>query len=52
MDQYKCSICGHVYDPEKGEPRQDIKPGIDFLSLPSDWACPVCTAGKDQFVKM
>jgi len=21
MDKYICTMCGHIYDPEKGEPR-------------------------------
>ncbi len=51
MDRYVCTICGHVYNPEKGEPIQDIKPGVDFKNLPADWACPVCFASKNQFKK-
>jgi len=50
-DRYVCTICGHVYNPEKGEPLQDIKTGVEFASLPADWACPVCFASKDQFKK-
>ncbi|MGA2698686.1 MAG: rubredoxin [Methanoregula sp.] len=23
-----CTICGHVYNPEKGESLQDIRPGV------------------------
>jgi rubredoxin len=51
MDIYVCSICGHEYNPEKGEPAQGIAPGIEFLNLPADWLCPVCTASKDKFRK-
>ncbi|MGA9085774.1 rubredoxin [Methanoregula sp.] len=31
-----------VIIPKKGEPLQDIRPGIDYASLPADRACPVC----------
>jgi rubredoxin len=51
MDTYVCTICGHVYNPEKGEPAQGILAGIDFVNLPPDWQCPVCGAKKDEFEK-
>ncbi|WP_366652809.1 rubredoxin [Methanoregula sp.] len=50
-DRYVCPICGHVYNPLKGEPLQDIKAGVDFTSLSADWACPVCFASKNLFKK-
>jgi rubredoxin len=46
-----CTICGHVYNPEKGESLQDPKPGIEFSDLSADLACPICFASKDQFKK-
>jgi len=52
MDSYKCTICGHVYDPEKGEPLQNIPPGTDFSALPADWRCPGCRAEKPLFDKI
>jgi rubredoxin len=52
MDRYVCLICGHEYNPEKGEPLQKIPPGIEFADLPDDWVCPVCTAGKKDFKKV
>ncbi len=39
---YICQICGYVYDAEAE--------GISFESLPRDWVCPLCGAGKDEFV--
>jgi rubredoxin len=50
-DRYVCPICGHVYNPGKGERLQDIKAGVAFADLPADWACPVCFASKNQFKK-
>lgn len=38
-----------MYDPEKGDPRNDVKPGTPFEELPEDWVCPVCGAPKDVF---
>ena len=51
MERFVCTICGHVYDPEKGEPRLDLPPGKAFDDLAADWLCPVCFAEKDKFVK-
>lgn len=51
MDKYICTVCGYVYDPDKGDPESGIKPGTPFEELPDDWVCPVCGAGKDQFEK-
>ncbi|MDD1645606.1 MAG: rubredoxin [Methanomicrobiales archaeon] len=43
---YQCQICGHEYDPKRGEPEQGIRPGIPFADLPENWTCPVCCAEK------
>ncbi len=47
--KYKCTICGYIYDPAKGDPDGGIPPGTPFEDLPDDWVCPVCGVGKDQF---
>jgi rubredoxin/flavin reductase (DIM6/NTAB) family NADH-FMN oxidoreductase RutF len=52
MDKYQCSVCGYIYDPEKGDPDGGIKPGTKFEDIPADWTCPVCGASKDQFNKL
>ena len=49
MKKWKCSICGYVYDPSKGDPENGVKPGIALEETPEDWVCPVCGAGKDVF---
>jgi rubredoxin/flavin reductase (DIM6/NTAB) family NADH-FMN oxidoreductase RutF len=51
MQKYKCTVCGYIYDPEKGDPDSGIKPGIPFEELPDDWVCPVCGAEKSLFEK-
>ena len=51
MDRYVCNICGYVYDPEKGDPDNGIKPGTKFEDLPDDWICPLCGASKEDFSK-
>jgi len=35
--QCTCKVCGYVYDG-------------DIAELPQDWVCPVCGAGKEEFV--
>jgi rubredoxin len=51
IEKYICCICGHVYDPEKGEPLQNIHPGRAFADLLETWQCPVCGALKKNFRK-
>jgi rubredoxin len=51
MAKYECTVCGYLYDPEKGDPDSGVKPGTPFESLPADWVCPVCGAAKDKFEK-
>ncbi|MHA1506598.1 MAG: rubredoxin [Candidatus Asgardarchaeia archaeon] len=46
---YVCTVCGYVYDPEKGDPDSGIAPGTPFKKLPEDWVCPVCGANKTLF---
>jgi rubredoxin len=47
--KYKCSKCGYVYDPEKGDQKQGIEPGTAFSDLPEGWKCPRCRKGKEEF---
>lgn len=43
-NQYKCNLCGYIYDDSKEE--------IKFEDLPDDWSCPLCGAPKSQFTKI
>ncbi len=49
MQEYECTVCGYVYDPEAGDPDSGVEPGTPFENLPEDWVCPVCGVGKDSF---
>ncbi len=49
MTSYECTVCGYVYEPENGDPDNNIPAGTPFEDLPEDWTCPVCGAGKDVF---
>ena len=48
MKKYECP-CGYVYDPELGDPDNNIPPETAFEDLPEDWVCPLCGADKEYF---
>jgi flavin reductase (DIM6/NTAB) family NADH-FMN oxidoreductase RutF/rubredoxin len=50
--KYRCTVCGYIYDPEKGDPDGRIAGGTSFENLPESWVCPVCGASKSQFEKL
>jgi rubredoxin/flavin reductase (DIM6/NTAB) family NADH-FMN oxidoreductase RutF len=52
MSKYKCTLCGYIYDPAKGDPDSGVKPGTPFEQIPDDWSCPVCGADKSAFEKV
>ena len=47
--RYTCTVCGYVYDPQKGDPDSGVAPGTAFEDLPGDWTCPECGAATDAF---
>ena len=49
MVKWKCTICGHIYDEESGDPSQNVPPNTTFDNLPNDWICPICGAEKSMF---
>lgn len=51
MDRWICTICQYVYDPAAGDPDNGVPAGTPFESVPDDWCCPLCGAGKDVFEK-
>lgn len=52
MDKYVCTVCGYIYDPEKGDSSTGIAAGTAFEDLPDDWTCPECGVAKDLFNKV
>ncbi len=52
MNKWECLVCGYIYDPQEGDPDNDIEPGTAFKDLPDDWVCPECGAEKDQFEEL
>jgi flavin reductase (DIM6/NTAB) family NADH-FMN oxidoreductase RutF/rubredoxin len=52
MSKYECTVCGYIYDPEKGDSDGGIAPGTPFEKIPDTWVCPVCGAAKSEFKKL
>jgi rubredoxin len=52
MEKWECTVCGWIYDPEKGDPSQGVEPGTSFEDLPESWVCPECGAPKTLFEKV
>lgn len=52
MEKYKCSVCGYIYDPEKGDEDGGVPPNTPFSKVPDTWVCPACGAPKDMFEKV
>jgi len=46
---HQCTDCLTIYDPQYGEPDQDILPGTNFKDIPDSFECPVCEADKLSF---
>ena len=49
MRQWRCVICGWVYDEARGDPAAGIAPGTPWERVPADWLCPDCGVGKEAF---
>ena len=49
MTKHVCTVCGYIYDPEKGEPDSGVAAGTSWEDVPEDFVCPLCGVGKDQF---
>ena len=52
MKKYRCTVCGYIYDPLKGDPDGGVAAGTAFEFLPDGWVCPECGVVKDQFELM
>ncbi len=52
LPNYECRVCGYLYEPSKGDGKNNISPQTPFDNLPQTWRCPVCGAKKNQFVNV
>lgn len=50
MKVWQCTVCGFVYDEEKGDIEHGIAPGTAWADVPDSFQCPECGVGKAQFV--
>ena len=51
MQNYVCTVCHYVYNPEVGDPDNGIAAGTAFADVAEDWTCPLCSVGKDMFTE-
>jgi rubredoxin-NAD+ reductase len=49
MARWECIVCGWVYDEAKGDPENGVPAGTPWAQVPSDWLCPDCGVGKEDF---
>lgn len=49
LDRYECRVCGYVYEPTKGDSKEQVPAGTPFTQLAPSWRCPVCGARTSQF---
>ncbi len=49
LEQWVCTCCGYVYEPEVGDPDHGVPPGTPFDEIPETWMCPLCMALKNAF---
>lgn len=46
---FLCTVCGWVYEEDRGLPDEGIEPGTCWEDLPADFVCPECGAGPEAF---
>lgn len=49
---HQCKNCFTVYDPLIGDKDQGIEEGTKFEELPGTYQCPLCEAGKEEFIEV
>lgn len=47
--RFVCGFCSYCYDPQRGDPQQQVPPGTPFVELPRRWRCPWCGKRQDVF---
>lgn len=51
--KYRCPGCGHLYDEQRGNPREGFPPGTRWDAFPADWTCPDCAVrDKQDFTRL
>ena len=52
MEHHRCTVCGYVYKPERGDWTHEIPADTPFEKLPEAWRCPTCNQPKMAFEKV
>ena len=52
MKRWQCLVCGFIYDEAEGRPEDGIEPGTTWEKVPTNWVCPDCGVGKEDFNMM
>ena len=47
--KYICNLCGYIYDEKTGCPEEGISAGVLWENVPTEFECPLCGVGKDEF---
>lgn len=47
--RYQCTICGWIYDEDKGEADSGLPPGTRWVDVSNGWKCPDCGTPKHRF---
>ncbi len=47
---YQCKHCLSIYDEATGDIESKIEPNTKFADLPSSYHCPLCDAGREEFI--
>ena len=47
--KYVCELCGYIYNEEKGDPKNGIRPGTKFENLSEEYECPGCCYKKEAY---
>ena len=50
MERMQCDCCGHVYDKDEGDAKNNVPAGTAWKDVPADYKCPECGSGKDTFI--
>lgn len=48
-ERMKCKVCGYIYDPEKGESRENIEANTEWENISDSFKCPSCGAPRRMF---
>ena len=49
--KYICDVSEYEYDEAIGYPQAGIAPGTKWEDVPADFKCPLCRAGKEEFIE-